>query len=45
MITSYIKIRLTSKGKIEYKIASKNAQTLTNICKNLELNLNYILDK
>ncbi len=31
---------LTSKGKLEYKTASKNIQTLMKIWKNIELNFN-----
>ncbi len=35
---------LTSKGKLEYEIASKNTQTLMKIWKNIELNLNRYVD-
>jgi hypothetical protein len=35
---------LTSRGKLEYEIASKNTQTLMKIWKNIELNLNRYVD-
>ena len=35
------KYELTSKGKLEYEIASKNTQTLMDIWNNIELNDRY----
>lgn len=35
---------LTSKGKLEYETASKNNQTLMEMWKNIELNLNSYVD-